>query len=318
MKKLFAIFSLAVLVAAGSMPAMSVAATSAKAPSVGVSKACGSCSTSATGCGTCGVAGKTNGSVAGAASCGSCGNSAGCGSCSASSCGGSGSGCGTCGEAGKTTSVKSQPKAKVTLVSNTTTKSTVGTPTPSKLAAAGGCGSSCGSATAGSAKASSACGGSGCGGVSSAVSPSQGGCNGGCGSASKGATAQGVAEPGIVLTDEQKQELSQVNAKYGPRLTELNRKYQGLRTELAKLSADPNADADSIGKKVREVADAQAELQLASILASREKNAIYTAEQKAMLARKVSASNSKALQSGGCGGGCGSVSSKVSVAGSDQ
>lgn len=86
------------------------------------------------------------------------------------------------------------------------------------------------------------------------------------------------------LTNEQEAKLAAIDSKYEPRSAELRSKLTLIRNELSKLADDPNIDENTLREKVRELSDVQSELQLSYILENREKNQVYTSEQRTILA----------------------------------
>lgn len=208
-----------------------------------------------------------------------------------------------CVESGK---VKSAPVVSTGCGSGATGCGAPSTATTGSKTSACGCGSAtsgCGVAPGTPAATVSKTSAGGCGTASS-----------GCGSATNGNVSQQPTAGAINLTDEQKRQLAEIDSKYNSHLVELRANFQNMRNELNQLVADKNADDEMIAQKVHEVADAQAEFQLATILSRREKDKVYTPEQRGMVAKTDNAGgcgggNRGAVQAGGCGssGSCGAA-----------
>lgn len=133
---------------------------------------------------------------------------------------------------------------------------------------------------------------------------------GGCGSApdSCGA-APGAQDPKSLLnlTLSQKKRLAEIDSRSSARGKKLEKSFDQRRNELAKLIADPRTTDAAIRRKMHQVADAYAELQLNDVLAERAKDKVYTPQQKKLLAKLAG------TEGGGCG--CGSAPDPASYSG---
>jgi len=72
------------------------------------------------------------------------------------------------------------------------------------------------------------------------------------------------------------------------------------RNLLIKLINDPKSSDATIKIKMHELADIQADLQLAGVFADRARNKVYTAEQKAIVSKSSGCGCGSGA--GGCGG----------------
>ena len=124
---------------------------------------------------------------------------------------------------------------------------------------------------------------------------SSGGCGGGCGSSA----APAPAAPDLKLTAAQKTKLAAIDKQYQAETKALDVKFTQKRDLLTKLIDDPKSSDATIKTKMHELADIQADLQLAGVFADRARNKVYTAEQKAVV------SKSSGCGCGSGGGGCG-------------
>jgi len=122
-----------------------------------------------------------------------------------------------------------------------------------------------------------------------------GGC-GGCGGGSAKADSKADPAKELKLTADQQKKLAEIEKKYNAEVEKRRADLTEQRGEVSKLIKDPDASERSIRKAMYRFAAIQADLQLAGIFARREKDKLYTPQQKVILAK---------APAGGCGCGSG-------------
>jgi Spy/CpxP family protein refolding chaperone len=117
----------------------------------------------------------------------------------------------------------------------------------------------------------------------------------------------GASDPtsALNLTPSQKKKLEEIETARTRKMQNVQVDVDALDREISKLVDDPKASDAQISNAVQKLANAQAKGYMVGIMAERESNKVYTAAQRAILAKSANCGCGSG-GSGGCGSGSGS------------